>query len=53
MNFQPDEAFARAQDAADPLRHFREQFHIPRRADGRPFLYFCDPAGRLSGWLRF
>jgi kynureninase len=41
MSWQPDEAFARALDAADPLRHFREQFHIPRRADGAPVLYFC------------
>ena len=23
------------------LRHYREQFHIPRRPDGRPVLYFC------------
>jgi kynureninase len=41
MNYQPDEAFAHALDDADPLRPFREQFHIPRRADGRPVLYFC------------
>ncbi len=41
MNFQPEESFARALDAADPLRHYREQFHIPRRSDGRPVLYFC------------
>jgi kynureninase len=41
MTFQPDESFAHALDAADPLRHFREQFHIPRRPDGSPVLYFC------------
>lgn len=41
MIFQPDEAFALALDEADPLRHFREQFHIPRRPDGSPVLYFC------------
>ncbi|MGH7172235.1 MAG: kynureninase [Gemmataceae bacterium] len=41
MNWQPDESFARALDAADPLRHYREQFHIPRRSDGSPVLYFC------------
>lgn len=41
MNFQPDESFSRALDDADPLRRFREQFHIPRRADGAPVLYFC------------
>jgi kynureninase len=41
MNFQADESFALALDAADPLRHFREQFHLPQRPDGRPMLYFC------------
>lgn len=41
MIFQPDEAFAHALDETDPLRHFREQFHIPRRPDGSPVLYFC------------
>jgi kynureninase len=41
MSFQPDEAFARALDAADPLRRFRTQFHIPRRDNGSPVLYFC------------
>lgn len=39
--FQPDEAFARDLDAADPLRHFRDHFEIPRRPDGTPALYFC------------
>jgi kynureninase len=39
--FQPDEAFARALDAADPLRHCRDQFEIPRRPDGTPVVYFC------------
>ncbi len=39
--FQPDEAFARHLDEADPLTRFREQFHLPRRPDGTPALYFC------------
>ncbi len=39
--FRPDEAFARQCDAADPLRGYREQFHLPRRADGQPVVYFC------------
>jgi kynureninase len=38
--FQPDEAFARHLDATDPLSRFRDQFHIPRRPDGSPALYF-------------
>ena len=39
--FQPDEDFARQLDEADPLRGYREQFHIPRRPDGEPVIYFC------------
>jgi kynureninase len=39
--FQPDEAFARQLDAADPLARFRDSFHIPRTADGREAIYFC------------
>ncbi|MCH8965000.1 MAG: kynureninase [Planctomycetes bacterium] len=39
--FQPDEAFARQLDAADPLQGYRERFHIPRRPDGEPVIYFC------------
>src|SRR5262245_47499138 len=39
--FQPDEAFAVRLDAADPLSRFRDQFHIPRRADGQPVIYLC------------
>ena len=27
-------------DAADPLRHFREQFHMPRGSDGQEVIYF-------------
>ncbi len=39
--FQPDEAFARHLDATDPLRHCRDLFHIPRRPNGEPVVYFC------------
>ncbi|MFO0971899.1 MAG: kynureninase [Phycisphaerae bacterium] len=28
-------------DAADPLRHFRDRFCIPRGADGRELIYLC------------
>jgi kynureninase len=65
MIYQAEESFAHRQDAADPLRHFREQFHIPRRADGRPVLYFCGHSlglqprgvralieGELDAWAR-
>src|SRR5262245_46276311 len=37
----PDESYALALDAADPLARFRDQFHIPRSADGTPAIYFC------------
>jgi kynureninase len=39
--WQPDESFACQLDEADPLRSYRDQFHIPCRADGRPLIYFC------------
>ncbi len=39
--FQPDEAFARSLDIADPLSSFAERFHLPCRPDGRPLLYLC------------
>jgi kynureninase len=39
--FRPEESFALEADAADPLRRYRERFHLPRRPDGQPVLYFC------------
>lgn len=36
--FQNTLAFAQAQDAADPLRAFRDEFHFPQH-DGRPVVY--------------
>jgi len=41
MSWQPDLDFARQFDAADPLRHYREQFLVPRRPDGQAIIYFC------------
>ena len=32
---------ARELDAVDPLARFREQFHFPDDAEGKPCLYFC------------
>ena len=40
-SFQPDEAFARQLDAADPLRGYRDRFLIPCRPDGRQVVYFA------------
>jgi kynureninase len=38
--FEATRAWADAQDAADPLRRFRDEFHIPPH-DGGDTLYFC------------
>ncbi len=45
-SFSPDEAFARRLDDLDPLAHFRDEFHIPKRraavtSAGTPALYLC------------
>ncbi|MGI8820512.1 MAG: kynureninase [Chthoniobacterales bacterium] len=40
MNFTPDEQSASQMDADDPLRGFRERFHIPQKSDGKPVIYF-------------
>lgn len=39
--FQNTLAFAEAQDAKDPLKSYRDKFHIPKDADGNEWLYFC------------
>ena len=39
MNFSADEDFALQLDADDPLREFRDRFHIPRGKDGKPVIY--------------
>src|ERR1700681_2524157 len=39
--FSADEDFARQLDAEDPLRHFRERFHLPLGADGKPLIYLA------------
>jgi kynureninase len=37
----PDESYALAMDAADPLAGLRNEFHLPQRLDGEPLVYFC------------
>lgn len=39
MNFACDEEFALQLDAEDPLRPFRNRFHFPTGADGKPLIY--------------
>src|SRR6059058_2246775 len=41
MTFYADEDFASQLDAEDPMRNFREKFHLPLGADGKPFFYFA------------
>ncbi len=41
LSFGSAEADALRLDAADPLRGYRDRFHIPRSPDGREMLYFC------------
>jgi kynureninase len=41
MTFSADEDFARQLDAEDPLRSFREKFHLPLGKDGKPLIYFA------------
>jgi kynureninase len=39
--FLADESFACEMDAHDPLRDFRDQFHLPLGKDARPLIYFA------------
>src|SRR6266700_3848025 len=41
MQFSADEGFAKQLDAEDPLRSFRDKFHLPLGKDGRPLIYFA------------
>lgn len=38
--FQPNEAFAQQLDRDDPLRGFRDRFHMPRTSYGQRVIYF-------------
>src|SRR5437899_2742685 len=41
MQFSAEEDFARQLDRDDPLRDFREKFHLPLGKDGKPVIYFA------------
>jgi kynureninase len=41
MTFSADENFANQLDAEDPLRAFRDKFHLPLGKDGKPLIYFA------------
>jgi kynureninase len=41
MDYNTDQDFARHLDAIDPLRDYRDCFHLPCRSNGSPLIYFC------------
>jgi kynureninase len=41
MDFSTDEQFALKLDTEDPLRVFRDKFHLPLGEDGKPLIYFA------------
>src|SRR5438067_8771840 len=41
MQFSADEEFAKQLDSEDPLRAFRDKFHLPLGKDGKPLIYFA------------
>ncbi|MDB5243073.1 MAG: kynU [Spirosoma sp.] len=40
MTYENTLSFAQSLDRNDPIRHFRDRFHIPQR-DGQPLIYLC------------
>lgn len=41
ITYQNDLAFARSMDAQDELNAFRDQFYLPKMADGQDHVYLC------------
>jgi len=41
MQFSADEKFAKQLDAEDPLRSYRDKFHLPLGKDGKSLIYFA------------
>jgi kynureninase len=41
LSFLPEEEFALRLDAEDPLRSFRDRFHLPLAKNGQPLIYFA------------
>lgn len=39
--FRTDLEFAREMDRQDPLADFRNRFHLPKQANGEPYIYLC------------
>jgi kynureninase len=41
MKYELGVEFARQMDASDPLRQYRDEFHLPFRDNGDPYVYLC------------
>ena len=41
MTYQNTAAFAQKMDEADPLKKYRDQFHLPIQKNGEPYIYLC------------
>ena len=41
MDYKNGLAFAKEMDALDPLAKFRNQFHLPVKSNGKPYIYLC------------
>ncbi|MFT4758879.1 MAG: kynureninase [Paraglaciecola sp.] len=41
MTYQNTLAFAQQMDEADPLKKYRDQFHLPIQKSGEPYIYLC------------
>lgn len=41
QEYRPDEGLALGLDERDPLKRFRDRYHVPARPDGSPAAYFC------------
>lgn len=39
--YKNDLAFAKKMDEQDPLNKYRDQFHLPIRPNGKPYVYMC------------
>jgi kynureninase len=41
MTYQNTLAFAKKMDEVDPLKKYRDQFHLPMQKNGEPYIYLC------------
>ena len=40
-SFKNTKEFAKEMDQNDPMRKFRNEFHLPIQENGEPFVYLC------------